>query len=274
MRHSLLSTCFLFSLAIAQAQVVVAPPTLFINSAERFGNFILVNRSDVPQEISISFKFGYPATDSVGNMFMQYNDSVSAKQYSCAQWIRAFPLKFILMPMQQQTVRLMVIAPPNIPDGTYWTRLITSATPQQQTVVDTIRHGVTARITFIVQQVTTVVYRKGAVSTGVRIENIHAGVDSEHVKLLARFVRTGNSPFFGTVSAKIYDRSGKVIDQATEPVSVYFDFVQPFLFDLRKFSPGEYTAEITAVSERPDIPRGELLQIEPVSARATVAIRR
>ncbi|MGB9774674.1 MAG: hypothetical protein ACPL4I_11725 [Bacteroidota bacterium] len=268
-----MNICLFFPLAVAEAQVVVAPPTLVIDSAERFGNFILVNRSDVPQEISISFKFGYPATDSVGNVFMQYDDSVSAKRYSCAQWIRAFPLKFILMPMQQQTVRLMVIAPPNIPDGTYWTRLITSATPQQ-TAVDTVRHGVTARITFIVQQVTTVVYRKGAVSTGIRLENVHAEIDSEHVKLLARIVRTGNSPFFGTVSAKIYDRSGKLVDQAAGAVSVYFDFTQRFLFDLRKFVPGEYSAEITAISERPDIPKEELLQIEPVSARTIVAIRR
>lgn len=111
--------------SLAQAQVLVAPTLLFVSDQSRFGTFFVMNRSNVPQEISISFRFGYPVSDSTGNVWMQYDDSLMAQNHSCRSWVRGFPEKFVINPGQRQVVRLLISPPPMIPDGEYWTRLIT-----------------------------------------------------------------------------------------------------------------------------------------------------
>ncbi|MGB9591584.1 MAG: hypothetical protein ACPL1K_03610, partial [Candidatus Kryptoniota bacterium] len=116
------------------AQVIVAPTILYMSDKDRFGTFIVMNRSTTPQEISIYFKFGYPSSDSLGNLFMQYGDSAAAQKYSCANWVRGFPRQFIINPGQQQIVRLTVTPPPDLPDGMYWTRLVTRSSPQQKKI--------------------------------------------------------------------------------------------------------------------------------------------
>ncbi len=62
------------------AQVTVAPSMLFIDSKSGIGNLYITNNSASPQEVSISFAFGFPDADSVGNATMNYNDTVAPKR--------------------------------------------------------------------------------------------------------------------------------------------------------------------------------------------------
>ncbi len=261
MKKTLTVLLVLLSVTVVRAQVIVAPTILFMSDQSRFGTFIVMNRSNTPQEISISFRFGFPESDSTGNIRMQYDDSLMAKEHSCDPWLRGFPQKFIVNPGQQQVIRLLVSAPQSIPDGEYWTRLITSSTPQAKTI-DTVRTGITANITFVLQQVTTVVYKKGYANTTVDIPEFRASRDSSSMNLVARIARGGNSPFFGKMSVAVKDAAGNTVFTSQEilaiyPNSMYVKFAVP-LSNLRS---GRYSAEVTLDSDRNDIPSEDLLKV-------------
>ncbi|MCL4510967.1 MAG: hypothetical protein M1470_07855 [Bacteroidetes bacterium] len=260
------------SVSVAQAQVIVAPTILFMSDQSRFGTFIVMNRSNTLQEVSISFKFGFPESDSLGNIYMQYDDSLMAQKYSCQSWVRGFPQKFIVNPGQQQVVRLLVVPPPNIPDGEYWTRLVTSSTPQAK-VIDTVKTGITANITFVLQQVTTIIYRKGNVNTSVSLPDIRVAQDSASLNLYADIHRGGNSPFFGKISAVVNDKVGNKVYSEEEVIAVYKDdMVIRFSVPLSKLPQGTYTANVKLESERTDIAEENMLRTVPVEKTVTFSV--
>ncbi len=258
---------------LANAQVVVAPTILFMSDHSPFGTFLVINKSTVPQEISVSFRFGYPESDSLGNVRMQYDDSLAAEKHSCEGWIRGFPEKFILNPEQQQVVRLLISAPPGMADGEYWTRLITSSTPQAK-MIDTVKGGITANITFVLQQVTTVIYEKGNVNTSVSIPEVSAYPDSASFTLVAHISRGGNSPFLGTISAVVKNRVDSVVYSDQQVIAIYrSDMYTRFNIPLAKLQSGRYTAELKLKSRRADVPDQDLLKVAPIKKAITFSVQ-
>lgn len=255
-----------------RAQVVVAPTILFMGDQDRFGTFIVMNRSNVPQEISISFRFGFPDSDPAGNIFMQYNDSAMARAHSCQPWLKGFPQKFIINPGQQQVVRLLASPPSDLTDGEYWTRLVTSSTPQS-TVIDTVRTGITANITFVLQQVTTVVYKRGHVVTNVTLPDVRVAPDSASMSIFATVRREGNAPFFGKISVTVKDRVGNSIFNQDELIAVYNDsMLIRFPVPLSSLPEGTYTIDVTLSSERTDISEDNLLKVPSLEKKTTFSV--
>ena len=207
--------CFYLLLALfladARAQISVSPPALFINSTNRFGTFIVENKTAEVQEVSIKFRFGYPVSDSIGNLSMQYNDTIAEAQHSLAGWIKGFPRKFILMPGTQQIMRFTTQPPPNLSDGMYWSRIITSSQPQANRI-DTMRTGITAHFNVVFEQITTVLYSKGKLNSDIEIADPYIVEDSASVRLIWKTVKTGNAPYFGTAYVKVFDENGNVVD--------------------------------------------------------------
>ena len=272
MKRAFLLAALLLSTSLSYAQVIVAPTILFMSDRSPFGTFIVMNRSNTLQEVSISFKFGFPESDSLGNIRMQYNDSLMAEKHSCQSWVRGFPQKFIVNPGQQQVVRLLVVPPPNIPEGEYWTRLVTSSTPQAK-VIDTVKTGITANITFVLQQVTTIIYKKGNVNTSVSLPDIRVAQDSASMDLYADIHRGGNSPFFGKISAVVKDKLGNKVYSEEEVIAVYKDdMVIRFSVPLSKLPQGTYTANVKLESERNDIAEEDLLRTVQVEKTVTFSV--
>ncbi len=264
MKKTLSALLILLSFAAARAQVIVAPTILFMGDQSRFGTFVVMNRSNAPQEITISFKFGFPESDSLGNITMNYNDSVMASEHSCEPWLHGFPQKFIVNPGQQQVVRLLASPPAGITDGEYWTRLITSSTPQAKTI-DTVRNGITANITFVLQQVTTVIFKKGYVNTSVQIPSLVSYQDSTSMNLLADVARGGNSPFFGRMSVVVKDHAGNTVYSNQQVLAIYQNkMVIKFPVPLSDLRSGVYTADFKLESERTDIPGDDIIKVPAV----------
>ena len=252
---------------LVRAQVIVAPTILYLSSQDQFGTFVVMNRSKDPQEIIVSFRFGYPTSDSLGNIFMQYDDSIAAQKYSCADWLKGFPRQFILNPGQQQVVRLTVRPQQGLPDGVYWTRLVTRSTPQVK-FIDTVKTGVTANITFVLEQVTTVIYEKGGIGTSVTVSNAGTFADSTHLNVIARINRGGNAPFFGTVNLKVLDAAGNMVYTDKLLLAAYFSMNVKFSVPLSELRVGDhYTAVLDLSSDRPDIPPENLIKVEPVEQK-------
>ncbi len=165
-------------------QVLVAPIQLFLGQRAPMGTFYVYNQSQQSQEISISFRFGYPVSDDNGALRMMYGDSLPLAARSMQGWVRAFPRQFVLGPGQRQEVRITTRAPQDLPEGMYWTRIATVSSPQSPPV-DTVAPGISASVTFRLEQVTTVLYAKGSVSTGVQADTPRVGVDSAGVGVVA-----------------------------------------------------------------------------------------
>ena len=256
----------LFIVTSLNAQVIISPYIVYTDVSNRYGSMIVQNESTENYEISISFIFGYPVSDSVGTVTMKYINDPSSDMPSIVNWIRAFPKKFVLTPKQRQIVRMSVRPPTGIEDGTYWARIVTSAVPQT-TSIDTVNKGVTAKIKFVLNQVTSIFYRTDSAQTGIKINDVKVLKDSNKITLRTSVERTSNPPFIGDVAYTLTDSLGNVVKEGKEYVAVYFDLVKNLTFEFDKqINPGKYQAEIRFISnEKEDIPESKLKPLPPVT---------
>ena len=124
------------------------------------------NVSEEDQEVNIISKFGYPITDSLGNVTMLYLDDVrfnkSYTLYSLEKHIKFFPKRFYLKPGNRQLVRFLLNIPPNTPEGLYWSRIITSSEAKENFIEPNVEQDdVKIDIKFRIEQITTLFYKKG-----------------------------------------------------------------------------------------------------------------
>jgi P pilus assembly chaperone PapD len=258
-------------LPVASAQVVVGPTVITLVEPERFATFTLENHSAVAQEVTVEFRFGYPASDSAGNLRMVYDDSAAAQRSSMTAWLRAFPRRILLGPGRQQLVRLILHPPAQLPDGVYWTRLVVSSVPESPPV-DTAKQGITTQITVRLQQITTVLYRRGAATTGIEVGPVAVRADSSELHLLVPLKRTGAAPFLGSLKLRVQDSRGAVVEEGIETASVYYSLVKRFALPRSRTASGTYTAEVTAVAERPDVTSDVLFPMAPVVSRTRFTV--
>jgi len=274
LRHFYTSLMLILLTALsAEAQVTIAPTTLFLDNHNKFGTFLVLNGSNQTQEVSIDFMFGYPASDSLGHTVMMYGDTLDAARYSIAKDMRGFPRTFTLAPQQRQVVRLTVRPRSDRDDGMYWTRIKTTSNPATQAIGETSQNGVTAQINFRFEQITAAFYKKGKVTTGLDFKGLEAEVDSTGGHIYADVERTGNAPYLGSIFLEIQDTGGNTVAQGQSSTTVYFDDTRSVDFDASDLEPGTYTAKVTFKTQRPDIPQEQLVQAQPITQTTTFTIR-
>ena len=252
----LLVLLFYFNL---YSQILISPYIVYTDEKNKVNNFIVQNESNDNYEVSVSFTFGYPVSDSSGQIVMKYFDNDSSQTYSINDYIRAFPKKFILQPKKRQVIRLTIKAPDTLPSGTYWTRIVTSAVPYSEHI-DTMHRGITARIKFVLNQVTTCLYRVGNAESGVKISDYKINSDTNGTQLIINLERVGNSPFIGNLIFKIKDEKGNVVKEFSEYIPLYFNLMKKIQIDRSNFEKGKkYFINVTAVNtEKEDIPESTL----------------
>jgi P pilus assembly chaperone PapD len=261
----------MLSVTGALAQVSISPPIVVLSESERVSDFLVRNQSGITQEVTIDLRFGYMRSDSAGNLSMRYDDSAAATRHSMATWLRAFPQRFLLQPESQQVVRLMARPPRGLQDGVYWTRLVTASTPQSPPI-DSASGGVRTQIIIRLEQVTTVLYRRGSVTTGVEAGTLRAETDSSNVHLLLPLRRTGSAPFFGSVALRVRDGRGTSVHDARTPVSVYFDLLHRISVPRAALPSGSYSAELRIENEGGDVAKDKLPPAAPIALNAKFAV--
>ena len=108
-----------------KAQIAVSPLALFVDNRTRSGDMTIFNQGTEPKEINILLNYGYIDYDSTGRSFLNMDDTITSKENSISPYLTVYPKKLILQPGTSQTVKLMVRNTNSLPDGTYWTRIIT-----------------------------------------------------------------------------------------------------------------------------------------------------
>lgn len=256
----------------ANAQVTISPTAVFLDKNSKVGSFYVSNPSNSPVEVRLGFEFAYPATDSTGSVFLNYEDEESEEQFSLEPYLRAFPTTFVLEPDQRQTVRLVGRIPANSAPGMYWTRMRVSSNQESPPVGEVAAGEVSAQVSFQIDQVTAVLVQHGDAGTGLTIHDTNALLQEDRLVVLTDVERIGNSPFLGSVKTRVLDSGNKEIDFRRTSTSVYFRNYQRVEFDTANWPSGEYTIETAFESSRNDISSQDLLQISELTGRTTFVI--
>lgn len=258
--------------ADATSQVIIAPTAVFMDDGSKFASVMIINRSNETRDVSLDFKFGYPQSDSLGNVTVNYQDSITERKYSLVSWIKVFPRQFSLQPGEQRTVRLTVKTPSEVPDGAYWGRMVTTSSPKAQ-LADTTTTAIGAQLNFVFNQVVPVVFQHGKLETTVSIERSKVVADTGRIDIISAIRCSGHTPFFGATSLRVIDDKGAVVEEEKAPVAVYFNLAKRFTLNRRLYKAGNYKAEIAISGQRGDIEDRFLRTITPVNITVPFSIK-
>jgi hypothetical protein len=256
--------------AEAAEAVSVSPTALYIDHRTRTGVLTLYNPGTLPEEITIDFAFGYPQTDSVGNLSVSVTREPAPGEPSAMEWMRAFPRRLILQPGQRQVVRVMVEAPADLPAGEYWARILITSRGGQPPIEETqgdLRLQLNVETTLVM----AANYRKGAVTTGLQVAASRAWSSPEGVYLELDLERAGNAAFLGRMRADLLDAGGRVVGTIWDDLAVYRAVRRRHLIPVAAGTPGPLSVQVSVDTERDDLPVGGALPAAPVSRRIPVS---
>jgi hypothetical protein len=254
--------------------VLVAPHAVFIDHRVRAGSLTLYNPGDEAAEIAVSTFFGYPVTDSTGEYVLRTVDTPDSTQPSAAGWIEAFPKRMMLGPKERQTVRLLARPPAGLPDGEYWARVVIAAkggTLPVSGAPDTA--GIHVGLKLEVRTVIPLQYRKGPMSTMVRMSEVAVRPEGDSLAVRMHLERSGNAAFLGMARGALADSTGRTVASFSHPVAVYYDVAPRLTAPLPPggLHAGRYRLKLEVAAERQDIPPEVLLGAAPV--RDSVEVR-
>ena len=174
------------------AGVVLAPHALFIDHHTRSGILYIQNPGDESEEVTVALEYGYPASDSTGGVHIELIPNPPADAPSAAGWVRALPQRIRVLPGARQAVRLLAQPPADLPDGEYWSRIIVSSHAAQPPVPVSEDSGVRVGLTLEMRTITSLIYRKGQVTTSVALDDFAIESAGDTLIAAVRLSRHGN----------------------------------------------------------------------------------
>ncbi len=265
------AVALLLGWAGSAAAVTVSPNAVYIDHRTRSGTLTLYNQGTLPEEIELSFAFGYPRSDEAGNISVQLDSVAPAGEPSVVPWLRAFPRRLRLEPGQRQVVRIMVSPPAGLAEGEYWGRIRIHATGGQPPIEQALDANITTSVSVAMEIVAPVNYRNGTMRTGVQVAGSRARATAEGAELVLDMERQGNAAFVGQVRARLLDPSGRVVAEVNDGVAVYRKLRK--VMRLPASVPGGlrgYRVEYTVDTERPDVPPESILPASTISDTVTI----
>lgn len=252
--------------------ILVAPTAVFIDHRVRTGELHLVNRGTAPEEVAVELRFGYPDVDSGGNAYIHFFDSLPVGAPSAAGWVRAFPRRVVVPAGGQQLVRLLASPPPELADGEYWSRIIVTARQSAPSVL-AADSGMRAQIDVEVRTIIALLYRKGAVRTGLVLNDFRAGFEHDSLVVWMDLARTGNAAYLGTARVSLRaPRDPSVDEQWDTQLAVYTPMHRRLAFPATGLRPGTYTVGLSITTARQDIDQRSVLPADPVARTLAVEV--
>lgn len=252
--------------------VLVAPHALFISHEDQTGEVYLVNQGDVPEEVTVQLRYGYPATDSSGAIGIRFVDVPGPEDQSAAEWMRAFPRRARIEPGQRQRVRIQATPPGDLTDGEYWTRLVVVSRSVEEEMVPAGDTAARAGVRMELRTVTSVAYRKGEVSTGVRLDGFNGSIVNDSLEAWVQLTREGNAAYLGTIRFELLDTEGTEVRSWATPIAVYFDQNRRFVIPILGLDPGYYRLRLLVSTAREDIDPRYVLPAPPVERTVSITI--
>lgn len=262
----------LFLLAGEAFSIVVAPTAVFMTDRSPAATLTLFNPGDVPEEVEIEAVFGYPRTNEEGRVHLHLPEEDEDLR-SAAGWLRAFPQRVIVAPGERQTVRILASPPPDLADGEYWARLVVTSRGQQVPVTGAPGDDIRVGLSLEVRTVLAATFRKGEVSTGLRVEELEPWVEDETLLFRPRLVREGSAAYVAALTVELVDDQGTVVRDWSERIAVYREYDRLFRYSVDGLPSGTYTVRFAlSTDDRDDVPRPFRLGSPDVEELAEVVI--
>jgi hypothetical protein len=270
-RGAALAVAALLGFPLFADAILVAPHALYLTDRQPTGEIFLVNQGDDAEDVSIDVVFGYPVSDSLGEMQIRMIPEPGPESPSAAGWLRAFPRRLRVPAGQRQAVRIQATPPAGLPDGEYWSRLVVTSRPARAAALGEGDTVVRAGIVFELRTVTSVAFRKGAVSTAVRLDSANAAARGDSVVVWAALTREGNAAYIGSISFDLMDAAGQVLQTwGPNPIAVYYGVNRRFVLPLDGAHPDAHDVRITVSTARTDIPANVVLPAPVLERRIPV----
>jgi P pilus assembly chaperone PapD len=252
---TLMSALLLVALSAGVARAVTVSPTaVYISSRSPSALLTLINTGSRPEEIELSLGFGYPVSDSTGQLRVDIVETAPTGEPSVAPYLRVFPRRLVLQPGQRQVVRVMVAMPASAADGEYWGRVLVKSRGGEPPVEQT-QGNVHMQLSLETTFATAVFFHKGEVKTGIAIPRVAAERAGDSVQFTIDLKREGNGAFLGRVRAELVAPSGSTVAEVEDVVAVYRELRRRFVLRTEKpLPPGKYTVRYLVDTERPDLP--------------------
>lgn len=233
------------------AGVLVAPTVIFISDKDRTGRLNIQNPSNEPREISIHLAFGLPESDSLGNVFVQLQDSGVTDPRSALGWVKAFPRKVIVPPNGTQVIRLVARPPQNLPDGEYWARVVVTSREGSTTLpLESEGDAIQTHLNMVMQTALMLKYRAGECVAKLDVVGKEARLLDSQVHVLVDMHNSGNTSYMGVVTCRLYDRNKKLASERSHDVAIYRDLKRrvELPFDPSQFA-GPFSVEVSISSD-------------------------
>jgi P pilus assembly chaperone PapD len=272
MKKNIISILVLFFMLSGSlfSQVTVAPVTVHLNDADKNGYIIVRNNSSTsPWEVSIDMKYGYPMSDSAGNTFIFFPDMLKDDDPSAVKWVSFFPRKFIVNPLDEQTVRISA-KPKDLKDGEYWGRpVIVSREMNYSNTLNQQQINAGLKVEF--RTVIALNYRKGKVFTSVNFENLNCTYEENKFIVFSQLRREGNAAYIGNITAKISDEKGKLLKEVKQEISVYYTLNKKIIVETGTLPKGIYTVNVQLNTDREET-GGKILKGNTAEKKITVSV--
>ncbi len=257
----------------AHGSILVHPHALFTDDTNPSCMFTVQNTGLLPVEVAIEVFFGYPASDSSGNVYLKTFETPPDGAPSAASWIRALPRRIFLGPKERQVVRILARPPENLPPGEYWARVAVGSVPapgpQPPAPPGQIRVG----LNLATRVVISYCHRRTPVETALDVQWLSASARNGELEVKLRMHRRGNAAFLGTVSVELSDREGKLHRLWDRVVAVYYDLDRVYAFDVSDVPPGHYRLRVSVTTDRSDLPPEVVLPASPYNEVREIAVR-
>ncbi|MBL0937837.1 MAG: molecular chaperone [Gemmatimonadaceae bacterium] len=263
--------------------VLVAPTALVLTESRRSATVTLVNTSSTASDVSIALAFGYPETDSLGQMRLVLQDAPADSMPSAVPLLSVYPSRVLLPPGATRVVRLVATAP--LPTAhEHWARLVVTSRAAAGTAASTAGANGTdstqasldpspeVALSLEVRSILGVFYRPSQATTSLVASapetKLHEG------KLNARLTlkREGSAAYVGTLRAVLRDSLGVARGEAQVPLGVYYELSPSVSFDMARLPQGKYAVEWRATTDRADVPSTLLTPGAVVQASTDVRV--
>jgi hypothetical protein len=240
------------SAALVRA-VSVSPMSVFMNHSTRTGTITLYNPNPLPEEIDIAFAFGYPVSDSLGEVTVPLTETGPPGEPSAVEWLRAFPRRLVLEPGQQQVVRILAQPPADLPDGEFWARVLITATGGRPPVEQQVQPDVRVAISMRTIVVASLNYR---LTTGLDVTAAEFVRTAGGPQLTLDLSRTGSAAWLGMIRVQALDAANRVVAEEEDVISVYRSLRRRFVF---ADAPGAVRVRYLLETERPELGQSNII---------------
>jgi len=255
------------------AGVLVAPTVVILSDKNRTGRINIENPGNKPKEVEISFSFGIPASDSLGKISIDLQDSNVTDPRSALDWIRAFPRKVLLEPNGSQVIRLVAQPPRDLPDGEYWAHIVIKSQEGETSFpVASDEENITTKLNMIMKTAIALKYRTGDLTAELEMNDPKIVNADSNVVFYCDLKNLGNVSYLGILTCRLLDAAGKEISFHRSNLAVYRDlrkgiplpiadgdFSQPYKVDLFISGKG-----------RSDVPHKDMIYGNEISYSAVV----